>query len=645
MGKQEPFSLQIILLPILFIIATAVIITINNINILQIYSQEQLKEKKQEFINKNKKIVYEKVHLVVDMIKIQKDQVEKKLKKSLNQGAKAELHGNKTIYQKQIQDSILYQFSQFKKEENSYLFILKLHNIKGGKKYATLLLNKNKPDLIGKYLDNDPSNTKAPNISNRFLKGLREKGESYIKYYYKKPGAKTPKQKLSYFYHQKDWDWIIGSGFYFDDLKQEILKIQKDTKKHEMKLIKSSIVYTILILIITLAIATIFSFGIRRTINNYTKRLIDRDLKLKEIQKIAKYGYWHLDLITNKFTCSDEIYSVLEIPKKNHKITFKDFLNAIHPEDKVIANITYLNALKNKKKFNIIFRLLLKNGKVKWIRKYCKIKLDEDCTPLYRNGTIQDITEEYESHLNLKDKEHMLNQQSKMAAMGEMISMIAHQWRQPLAAISARSANLEMKMMLNQYDKEIFIEEVQYISEYSQYLSNTIDDFRNYYKQDKEISSFNIKDIYNKMIKLIIAKLKNDNIKLLESIEDINIKSLKNELIQAMLIIINNADDALKETVPDKRLVFIVIKRSDNSIFISFKDNAGGIPSDIIDRIFEPYFTTKHQSAGTGIGLYMAKNIIEKNLNGNLKVKNKDFEYEGKNYTGAEFLITLPINL
>ena len=242
-----------------------------------------------------------------------------------------------------------------------------------------------------------------------------------------------------------------------------------------------------------------------------------------------------------------------------------------------------------------------------------------------------------------EDKSYILSQQSKMAAMGEMLENIAHQWRQPLSVILTASSGLKFQKEIDQLSDERFYDSINAIMKNTQHLSQTIDTFRDFFKSNKGDALFNIKDTFEKTQKLIKAKYKNSDIVIIEDLEDIKLNGIQSELIQVFLIILNNAKDAFENIDEEhKRYIFVEICKSENNIYIKIKDTAGGINLDIIDRIFEPYFTTKHKSQGTGIGLYMTKEIIEKHMNGTIVANNQEFNYENNDYKGAQFEIKLP---
>lgn len=236
-----------------------------------------------------------------------------------------------------------------------------------------------------------------------------------------------------------------------------------------------------------------------------------------------------------------------------------------------------------------------------------------------------------------KAKEHQMLIQSRYAQMGEMIAMIAHQWRQPLTAISARVNSLIFKTMMNEkIDNELFTKELIYIGEYSQHLSQTINDFREFFKENKTKEKTTSQKIIQSTLDIVQISLENQKIKVITHFDcGIEFETYANELKQVVLNIIKNAEDVLLEKEIENPTITIQtlcdIDGTNQSLII--KDNGGGIPKDVMDRIFEPYFSTKTNKNGTGLGLYMSKIIIEEHCNGRLTASNdKD---------GAVFLIEL----
>ena len=222
-----------------------------------------------------------------------------------------------------------------------------------------------------------------------------------------------------------------------------------------------------------------------------------------------------------------------------------------------------------------------------------------------------------------KENQSLLFQQSKMAAMGEMIGNIAHQWRQPLNALSALNVRLGMKYEVGKLsDKEMLLFEEK-SNNLIQRMSSTIDDFRKFFYPNKSSEVFRVDQAIEEAIQFIESSFQINNIKLINySSSKIEIKNHRNELIQVLLNIFNNSKDAIKGFNPKNGVVLVDVIVSENSLKITIQDNGGGIKQEVIDRVFEPYFTTKFQDEGTGIGLYMSKMIIEESMNGKLTLEN-----------------------
>jgi len=217
-----------------------------------------------------------------------------------------------------------------------------------------------------------------------------------------------------------------------------------------------------------------------------------------------------------------------------------------------------------------------------------------------------------------------LIEQSRLAQMGEMIAMIAHQWRQPLSAISATSATISIQAQLNTLNNKNANELAKSISSASQHLSKTIDDFRNFFNVNKEKELSSLKEIVEDTLNIMEASIVNKNINIeISSLCEKQFKTFPNEVKQVLLNILKNAQDALI----DKKITNPKITIStfcDEKQRLVIDDNAGGIPQDIIHKIFDPYFSTKLQKDGTGLGLYMSKTIIEDHCEGKLQVENSE---------------------
>ena len=244
----------------------------------------------------------------------------------------------------------------------------------------------------------------------------------------------------------------------------------------------------------------------------------------------------------------------------------------------------------------------------------------------------KEIVERLQAMEALHEKDQLLMHQSRQAAMGEMINNIAHQWRQPLNMVALTIQDLMVTYEQGECSYEYVDETVKQIMSQVLHMSQTIDDFRNFLRPDQEIKQFNLREAVKKTLVLVGDSFKSQNIKTdTEAQEDLIVTGYQNEYCQVLLNILNNARDVLTERNIVAPRIEINLFREGYRNVTTISDNAGGIPDAIIDRIFEPYLTTKEADKGTGIGLYMSKTIIEKRMNGKISVRNTD--------RGAEFRI------
>jgi len=250
--------------------------------------------------------------------------------------------------------------------------------------------------------------------------------------------------------------------------------------------------------------------------------------------------------------------------------------------------------------------------------------------------TVKNVTDDVQLRTDLK-RDKLVIQQSKLAAMGEMISNIAHQWRQPLSAITMTASNIQMSMELEMLNDGELTKWLETITSQANYLSETINTFRDFIKEDKELVSMVLQERIDVALDITKATLRSNYIRVKKEYDTdtpICIDTVKGELEQVFVNIINNARDAIGINEIEDPWIKLKVAELQESVKIEIEDNAGGIPDDVIGRIFEPYFTTKFKSKGTGIGLYMSKMIVERSINGTITAKNTK--------EGAKFTIHLP---
>ncbi len=369
------------------------------------------------------------------------------------------------------------------------------------------------------------------------------------------------------------------------------------------------------------------------------KKIIDAILSAQPYIIILLYDK-NIDYVNKKFFEFFNKYKDLNEFKKAHYDISDFFITSKDNDDDsyIDKDINWLeNISKNGEQEH---KVIMSNGTKQrdFIIKAVRPKIDSTQS-IFTVLTLIDITD-------MKEKDNLLFERSKMASMGEMIGNIAHQWRQPLSVISTSATGMQMMKEFDNLSDEAFNKSCDIISENVQFLSKTIDDFRNFIKDNQLKEHFILDDLIDKFSHLIEPVSKAHNITVVyDTQKDIKLYSYQNELIHCFINIFNNAKDALEDKENIEKLFFIKIEQENNNVEIELKDNGGGIDDKIINKIFEPYFTTKHKSQGTGIGLHMTYNIITQNIKGTILASNQTYTYNNKTYTGAVFHITLPNNL
>ena len=291
------------------------------------------------------------------------------------------------------------------------------------------------------------------------------------------------------------------------------------------------------------------------------------------------------------------------------------------------------STIKSGKMWQGEIKNLKKNGEYYWLKTTIIPNFDNNGKVISYDAIAEDIT----SQIELKAQQNLLVEQSKSAAMGEMISMIAHQWRQPLQAVSILIQKLPLiKMVDGNISDEILENVISQVSSQVEYMSKTIDDFRDFFKPNKKKEEVYIKNVVEKSIDFLEYLFKLNSIKV--NYQNSSTSSLKiylNEIVQVFVNLVKNSSDAMIEKHIENRVINIKSYEKNNYLFVEFEDNAGGIKNDVISKIFDPYFSTKSNKNGTGLGLYMSKTIIEEHSGGNIDVYNTNF--------GAKFIIKLPL--
>ena len=366
--------------------------------------------------------------------------------------------------------------------------------------------------------------------------------------------------------------------------------------------------------------------------------LIGIDVTQKElIQKEILQQKEELELI---FNYSKDGIAILDLNTR-----FLNFNNSFiemtgYTKDELLEKTSFeMLVNKNINKHEMLIEEILKKG---FIVNHEEIFVFKD-KRVFTNLSVSLLPNKKTLLMIIKDVSSLkvLQEQSKLASLGEMIGNIAHQWRQPLSFISTIASSLKVKSEYDMLTKEDINEVSASIVKQTEYLSNTIDNFRDFIKGDKLYTNISIKDVLENSLTLVSASLNNNFVNLiLELDDDLTIFGNKNELIEAFLNIISNSKDVLKSIEEKDRFIFIKTKKIDeNKLELKFLDSGGGIDESIISKVLEPYFTTKHKSQGTGLGLAIVDKIVRERHKASIEIYNEEFIYNGKKYKGLSFKI------
>ncbi|MEA1918005.1 MAG: PAS domain-containing sensor histidine kinase, partial [Campylobacterota bacterium] len=352
-----------------------------------------------------------------------------------------------------------------------------------------------------------------------------------------------------------------------------------------------------------------------------------------------KIGHWRVDIESDTITCSKEILKMFDLVGHENSLNLLTLRQKVHPEDveKVVASLQKAKKDSNYK-HDIAYRVIKKDGSISWI--HCREKLNSEKSLV--EGTMLDITNLKNTQIVLEKQKEILLSQSKAAMMGEMIGLIAHQFRQPLSIISMLSSNelasLELEeSVTNDQIRNSANETLNQV----EYLSKTIETFRDFLHSDNKKVEDNIKNAIENSIAIVNKSLSNHNIELIKEYNsDIELYISNSELMQVFINLLNNSKDAFDINSIENRKIMIRTYDKDENVIIEIEDNAGGILQADIENIFDAYFTTKSKSGGTGLGLYIVQIIIKEHFDGTIEARNI---YSDDKTTGVQFSITIPL--
>jgi len=379
--------------------------------------------------------------------------------------------------------------------------------------------------------------------------------------------------------------------------------------------------YVLFILLIIIALLQFRYIKILDKKRKKEKKLID---SLKQARKMAKISSFVNDLSKDYYEeIDDSIYDIFEISPKDYPKINRDILvKFIHPDDILEFKEKLQNSYNSHEEQNTELRIITPAKKVKYMLLYWKMIHNKNNEAIKTIATVQDITEKVLNEKERLQQTFLLQKQSKLALQGEMLNMIAHQWRQPLNQLSVLTQMFIRKVEPNVAQKNEFIFYKNTTNDIIKHLSQTIDDFCNFYKPDKKKEIFFLEEFYRSLKVLTSNRVENLFIEY-NNLEKLKIYTFKNELLQVFLTMINNSLEALNKENPNFYIKIYNLLENEKLI-IKIEDNAGGIPKDILENIFDPYFSTKEEKNGTGLGLYMTKLIIEDSVSGKISVTTQD---------------------
>ncbi len=589
------------------------------------------------YLDKNKERVKEEVTRVYNYIKSVKEQSEQRLISEIKERVYLAHNIATNIYNEELKnkDENFDKKQVFKTIKNAlsairynngrgYIFMDDINGVK--------LLQPIMKEFEGKsFLDF--KDAKGYKFVQKIVETIKNKSEGFDSYYWYKNGdLKNSYKKTSFYKYFAPFNLVIGTGEYVDDFNNE-LKTEVINEIQKIRYGENGYIFIFDSKGNTLSTFDKERIGTNRFNIKVTQDTIDF---AKNHPKGDFFSYSSTVNPNNKLNSTDKISYLMYFKDWDWVIGSGFYLDALHKdieERKAVLEKSTQNAIKEIIYLSILITIIF-------------IIISSFLSKIISNKFVKyknDIQKEIKNKI---EKEKLLVQQSKMATMGEMIANIAHQWKQPLSIISASNGMLKFqKELKDEIDDSQIDEATEAIEVAVKNLSNTIDDFRNFFNPNKISEYFNIRAAFEKTFKLINTHLKAHDIHIVTDIENVEIKSLQNELLQILINVLKNAKDELvhKKDLKDKLILIKVFKEND-TLIISIKDNAGGIPKEVINHIFNPYFTTKGDRDGTGIGLYMSKQIIQ-SLKGNIIAKNCEYTFEGQKYKGAEFKIELPIIL
>jgi PAS domain S-box-containing protein len=367
--------------------------------------------------------------------------------------------------------------------------------------------------------------------------------------------------------------------------------------------------------------------------------------------RAARAGAWSWDRASNQATWSPENYALMGYVPGECEACYENWIARVHADDRPATEASVVHAMQERTELNVEFRVVWPDGSIHWLNDVGRMVFNAEGEPVGMYGIQIDITDRKRAEEALRalnaelearvveqlaqsrEKDHLLIQQSRLAAMGQMLNNIAHQWRQPLNSLAILLANVEDAQAYGELDAAYLRRQVETGHALIERMSGTIEDFRRFFLPNREPQVFRASAAVRDALAIVGPAFAQEGIEIVLDVrDDPPVRGFANEYTQVVLNLLGNAKDAVEARGRGDGKVVLIVDREGTRARLLVRDNGGGIPDAVLPRIFEPYFSTRVR--GTGIGLYMSRMIVATNMAGTIEARNTD--------AGAEVVVRVP---
>lgn len=572
-----------------------------------------------EYTQRNQEIIKQRVYEVYNYIKREQEYTELELKKTLKEAID-------TAYN--IADNIYKNNQNKSNDEIKKLIIDALRNVRfnSGRGYYFIYENSGKNVLLphNKELESKDfwnyQDAKGSYIIRDMTNLLSKNNEAFYEWYWFNPtNPDIQRKKIGLVKNFEQFDWFIGTGEYLEDFEKEIQeRVLRNIK--EIRFGNNGYIFIINYDSVYLSHIRENYIGQNAIINN---DMMETKNNIEKLLEIAKNGEGFHSYIQNKKPDNEQAIEKTSFVKGLDKWSW--MIGTGYYEDDMKRAINDKQEDLNQEFKEYLFKTIIFSS---------ILVLLVMIISMYLSRILQNKFKKYKDENN--KQQNVIAHQTKLVSLGIMIGQIAHQWRQPLSTISTCASGMKLKKEMNILEDSFLIQGLDQINKSVQYLSTTIDDFRDFYNP----TNFNIVD---KVINMVDTQYRANEIRIIKSGDNLVLHHSENQLIQVILNLLDYIkNELLKLDLYKERLIFIKTYEKLESIVIEVKDNGEGIPSEIINNIFGAYSSTKEDKKDLEMGLYISKQLIDE-MNGEIEISNDNYKFEGKNYRGAIFKITIPL--